>query len=92
MNKNRIRGLRQRASGHKTAKPLSIKAAGGKSGGCARKAVELTSGGLRRVTEIVTEGEAIHPDRVVEVSSGCSSRTSDEGPNGRERQVAGGTR
>jgi len=50
-----------------TAKPISIKLTGGKSGGCASKAVELTSGDLRHVTEIVTEGEAIHPDRVAEV-------------------------
>jgi len=34
-----------------TAKPISIKDAGGKSGGCARKAVELTSGGLSHVVE-----------------------------------------
>jgi hypothetical protein len=33
------------------AKPISIKGAGGKSGGCASKAVELTSGGLWRVPE-----------------------------------------
>jgi hypothetical protein len=51
MNKNRIRGLRWRASGHMTAKPISIKLTGGKSGGCASKAVELTSGDLRHVTE-----------------------------------------
>jgi len=43
--------LRQRASERKVAKPTSIKSAGGKSGGCAPKAVELTSGGLRRVPE-----------------------------------------
>ncbi len=46
MYKNRIRGIRCRASGHVTAKPISIKGAGCKSGGCARKAVELTSGDL----------------------------------------------
>ena len=46
MNKNRIRGLRQRTSWPMTTKSISIKAAGGKSGGCALKAVELTSGGL----------------------------------------------
>jgi hypothetical protein len=46
MNKNRIGGIRRRASGHMTAKSISIKDAGCKSGGCARKAVELTSGGL----------------------------------------------
>jgi hypothetical protein len=41
---------------------------------------------------IVTEGEAIHSDRIAEVSSGRSSREGGEGPNGRERPVAGGTR
>jgi len=46
MYKNRIRGIRYRASGHVTAKPISIKGAGCKSGGCVRKAVELTSGDL----------------------------------------------
>jgi hypothetical protein len=34
-----------------TAKPISIKLTGGKSGGCASKAVELTSGDLRHVTK-----------------------------------------
>jgi hypothetical protein len=33
------------------AKPISIKPTGGKSGGCASQAVEITSGGLRQVTE-----------------------------------------
>jgi hypothetical protein len=33
------------------AKPISIKGTGGKSGGCALKAVELTSGDLLRVVE-----------------------------------------
>ena len=51
MDKNRIRGLRRRASGLMTAKPISIKGAGGRFGGCALKAVGLTSGGLRRVPE-----------------------------------------
>ena len=51
MNKNRIRGLRWRASEPMIAKPISIKLTGGKSGGCASKAVELTSGDLRHVTE-----------------------------------------
>lgn len=32
------------------AKPRSIECAGGRSGGCALKAVELTSGDLRRVS------------------------------------------
>jgi len=51
MNKNRMRGLRQRASGHMTAKPISIKTAGGKSGGCALKAVGSPSGDLLFVPE-----------------------------------------
>jgi len=46
MNKNRIGGIRRRASWQLTAKPISIKDAGCKSGGCALKAVELTSGDL----------------------------------------------
>jgi hypothetical protein len=33
------------------AKPTSIKGTGGKSGGCAWKAIELTSGDLLHVTE-----------------------------------------
>ncbi len=51
MDKNWIRGLRCRASGQMTAKPNSIKGTGGKSGGCAWKAIELTSGELLHVTE-----------------------------------------
>jgi len=51
MDKNRIGGIRCRASGQMTAKPISIKGTGCKSGGCARKAVELTSGGLLFVPE-----------------------------------------
>ena len=51
MNKNRIRGIGRRASWQVTAKPISIKGAGCKSGGCALKAVELTSGDLLRVAK-----------------------------------------
>ena len=39
------------ASWQRTAKPMSTKHTGGKSGGCASKAVELTSGDPRHVTE-----------------------------------------
>ena len=39
------------ASRQMTAKPISIKGAKRKFGGCARKAVELTSGDLSWVTE-----------------------------------------
>jgi len=51
MDKNRIRGIRRRASWQLTTKPISIKGAGCKSGGCALKAVELTSGELTLVAE-----------------------------------------
>ncbi len=46
MNKNRIRGIWCRTSGQRMAKSISIKGTGCKSGGCALKAVELTSGDL----------------------------------------------
>ncbi len=51
MYKNRIRGIRCRASGQMIAKPISIKGTGCKSGGGAPKAVELTSGDLPFVSE-----------------------------------------
>jgi len=51
MDKNRIGGLRCRASEQMIAKPTSIKGTGGKSGGCAWKAIELTSGDLPYVTK-----------------------------------------
>jgi len=54
MNKNWIRGLRCRASEQLIAKPTSIKSTGGKSSGCAWKAIELTSGELLHVTESLT--------------------------------------
>jgi hypothetical protein len=46
MYKNRIRGIRCRASWQLITKPISIKGTGCKFGGCVRKAVELTSGDL----------------------------------------------
>jgi hypothetical protein len=51
MDKNRIGGIRRRTSGQRIAKSTSIKGAGCKFGGCAWKAVELTSGGLSAVPE-----------------------------------------
>jgi len=51
MNKNQIQGIRRRTSGLVTAKSISIKGAGCRSGGCAWKAVELTSGDLLHVPE-----------------------------------------
>ena len=51
MYKNRIRGIRCRASEQLIAKPISIKGTGCKFGGCVRKVVELTSGDLPLVRE-----------------------------------------
>ena len=51
MYKNRIRGIRCRTSGQLIAKSISIKDTGCKSGGCVRKAVELTSGDLSLVRD-----------------------------------------
>ena len=49
MDKNRIGGIRRRTRGLMSAKSISIEGAGCKSGGCERKAVELTSGDLSLV-------------------------------------------
>jgi isopentenyl diphosphate isomerase/L-lactate dehydrogenase-like FMN-dependent dehydrogenase len=51
LDKKRIRGLRRRASGPMIAKPIFSKDAGGKSDGCAWKAIELISGEQLPVTE-----------------------------------------
>ena len=51
MDKNRIGGLYLRASWQRAAKPISIKASTGKSGGGALKAVELTTGDLLHVVD-----------------------------------------
>jgi hypothetical protein len=48
-NRNRIRGSAGRTSGQDVAKSISIKDRDCKSGGCARKVVELTSRDLCRV-------------------------------------------
>ena len=61
----------RRTSGQLTAKSISIKGAERRSGGCARKAVELTSGDLLCVAA-ATEGAARQPDRAAEVSRGRS--------------------
>jgi hypothetical protein len=50
MDKNRIRGLRRRTSEHMLAKSISIKDAGGKSGGRESKAVELLGAELLHVS------------------------------------------
>jgi len=51
MNKKRIRGLRCPAKRPMTTKPIFIKDAGGKSDGCAWKAIELISGDLLHVSD-----------------------------------------
>ena len=51
MNKNRIGGIPCGTSGQVTTKSIFIKRTGCKSGGCVRKAVELTSGDLPFVPE-----------------------------------------
>jgi hypothetical protein len=51
MDKNRIRGRRDRTSGQQTAKSTTIKFRGGKSGRRASKATKLTSGDLPLVTK-----------------------------------------
>jgi hypothetical protein len=51
MYKNRIRGLRRRTSRQLTTKSVSIKDAGGKSGGRVSKAVELIAGDLWHVAD-----------------------------------------
>jgi hypothetical protein len=62
MNKNRIRGLRWRASGQMTAKPISIKLTGGKSGGCGAATLvdvlvgENPTGGNCPVATVVISG------------------------------------
>ena len=81
MYKNRIRGLRRRTSWQMTTKSVSIKDAGGKSGGRVSKAVELIGGELLHCLEFVTEGGVIHPDLAAAVSSGRSTHASEEGPN-----------
>ena len=51
MDKNWIRGLRRRTSEQLIAKSVSIKDAGGKSGGRVSKAVELIAGDLLHVSD-----------------------------------------
>ncbi len=81
MDKNRIRGLPGRTSEQVIAKSAAIKGRGGKSGGCAVKAVGLTSGGLRCVWNPRTGRSRKGRDRGAEVSRGHSSRLAGEGLN-----------
>ncbi len=82
MNKNRIRGIRRRASWQMTTKPISIKDAGCKSGGCALKAVELTSGDLSRVVESRLRAARGSLSARQKSAEGIVITQSGEGPNG----------
>ena len=85
MYKNRIRGLRRRTSWQLTTKSVSIKDAGGKSGGRVSKAIELIAGSATRLG-FVTETEVIHSDPAAEVSSGRITHLRAEGPNRKREQ------
>ena len=90
MYKNRIRGIRCRASGHMTAKPISIKGTGCKSGGCARKAVELTSGDLPFVSKSRLRGErSFLTGRQKSAEGTVIPAHRDEGPNGPRKGLMG---
>jgi len=90
MDKNRIRGIQCRASGQMTAKPLSIKGAGCKFGGCVRKAVELTSGGLPFVPESGLRVErSILTGRQKSAEGKVIPAHRDEGPNGPRKGLMG---
>ena len=60
------------ASGQRTAKPISIKGAERKFGGCAQKAVELTSGDPLQVAAKRLGMERFTLNSAAEVSSGRS--------------------
>ena len=74
MNKNRIGGIRRRASWQQTTKPISIKGAGCKSGGGAPKAVEFTSGDLLLVAEARLRKERSNLSRQQKSAEGIVSR------------------
>ena len=67
------------------AKSVSIKDAGGKSGGRVSKAVELIAGSAACLG-FVTERGVIHADPAAELSSGRSTHASEEGPNSESEQ------
>jgi hypothetical protein len=90
MYKNRVRGIRCRARGRMTAKPISIKGTGCKSGGCVRKAVELTSGGLPFVPESGLRVErSILTGRQKSAEGKVIPAHRDEGPNAPRKGLMG---
>ena len=72
MNKSADMRRERQTSGQLTAKSISIKGAERKSDGCARKAVELTSGDLFLCLGFGTEEAVRRPDHRAEVSRGSS--------------------
>ena len=87
MNKNRIEGASFRTSGHMTAKSISIKGTGRKSGGRALKVIELTRGDLRRVSLARLRGTSLltAAQRSAEGIVGHPA----EGPNGPRKGLIG---
>ena len=81
MNKNRIRGIQCRMSGHMPAKSISIKGTGCKFGGCARKAGELNSGDLLFVPESGLRGKRFLLTGRQKSAEGVVAGNG-EGPNG----------
>src|SRR5438477_12618697 len=74
MHKNRIRGLRRRTRWQMTTKSVSIKYAGGKSGGRVAEAVECIAAEPGHCQEFGTYRGVLNPDRASAVSSGRSTR------------------
>jgi len=73
-----------------TAKPISIKGTGCKFGGCVRKAVELTSGGLPLVPEAGLRVErSILTGRQKSAEGKVVRQRTDEGPNGPRKGLMG---
>ena len=72
-----------------TAKSISIKGTGCKSGGCVRKAVELTSGDLPFVRESGLRMERSILTGRQKSAEGVVVAATDEGPNGPRKGVMG---
>ncbi len=93
MKKNRIERRERWTSEPVAAKSISIKGAERRSGGCAWKAVRLTSGGLRRVRDDGLRGAVRLFERGAGVSRGHSRSVSAtgqvEGPKGAPQGVNG---
>ena len=89
MNKNRMRGIRCRTSGLGTTKSISIKGTGCKSGGCVRKAVELTSGDLPFVLDSGLRVERSILTGRQKSAEGVCRHASAEGPNGPRKGLMG---